>query len=163
MILFGHDLAEAMLLAAALSSHTLVARAGGNPGTDRFPNGGGEHADDCRFPLGDRQIPDLCKHLCEGMVFAYTNSNIRSAVRVLESLETLSVRRSPVRLGQLAQDLSISKSSMHGLLVTLVNRGYVQRDDADRYGVAPLAWTGWGSGRDRLTMVCVGVGFEFCG
>ena len=78
------------------------------------------------------------------MVFTHMNSNIKSAVRVLDILETLSVRQAPVRLGQLAEDLSIPKSSMHGLLGTLVNRGYVQRDDADRYRIAESFREGFG-------------------
>lgn len=78
------------------------------------------------------------------MVFAYMNSNVKSAVRVLDILETLSTRQSPARLGQLSADLSIPKSSLHGLLITLVNRGYVQRDDADRYRIAESFREGFG-------------------
>lgn len=72
------------------------------------------------------------------------NSNIKSAVRVLDILETLSAHQAPARLGELARGLSIPKSSMHALLTTLVNRGYVQRDDADRYRIVESFREGFG-------------------
>lgn len=68
----------------------------------------------------------------------------RSASRVLEILETLSMRQEPARLGELARDLSIPKSSLHSLLVTLVNRGYVKRDAADRYCIVESLRQGFG-------------------
>jgi DNA-binding IclR family transcriptional regulator len=72
------------------------------------------------------------------------NPNIKSAVRVLDILEILSTRRRPARLGELARDLSIPKSSMHALLTTLSNRGYVERDDADRYRIVESFREGFG-------------------
>ncbi|PZX14919.1 IclR family transcriptional regulator [Palleronia aestuarii] len=60
-------------------------------------------------------------------------NNIKSAVRVLDILEVLSTRAAPMRFADLARELSIPKSSLHGLMGTLVSRGYVMRDEADRY------------------------------
>ena len=68
----------------------------------------------------------------------------RSATRVLEILETLSMRPEPARLGELARNLLIPKSSMHALLATLVNRGYVERDAAERYRISESFRKGFG-------------------
>lgn len=78
------------------------------------------------------------------------NGNIKSAVRVLDILETLTARQAPARLNELARDLSIPKSSMHALLMTLISRGYVQRDDAERYRIVETyrRGTGWVGGFD---------------
>ncbi len=40
-----------------------------------------------------------------------------------------------MRLREVVQTLGLPKSSVHGLLSTLVNRGYVIRDSADRYAL----------------------------
>jgi DNA-binding IclR family transcriptional regulator len=68
----------------------------------------------------------------------------RSAVRVLEVLETLSMRSESARLGELARDLSIPKSSLHKLLNTLVNRGYVERDQYERFRIVESFRRGFG-------------------
>ncbi|WP_259944398.1 IclR family transcriptional regulator [Jannaschia sp. W003] len=62
----------------------------------------------------------------------------------MEILETLSMRPEPARLGDLARDLVIPKSSMHALLTTLVNRGYVERDSTDRYRIVESFRQGFG-------------------
>lgn len=88
------------------------------------------------------------------------NDNNKSAGRVLDILEALTARQASVRLNELSRDLSIPKSSMHALLTTLVNRGYVQRDDAERYRIAETyrRGTGWVGGFDaHLRMVATPV------
>lgn len=61
------------------------------------------------------------------------NSEIKSAGRILDLLEYLASRREAVALSQLTRDLSLPKSSAHGLVQTLVARGHVVRDNAGRY------------------------------
>lgn len=63
----------------------------------------------------------------------YKITNVKSAERVLDLLELLSIRSEPMRLNEIAQTLGYPKSSTHGLLGTLLNRGYVERDGAERY------------------------------
>lgn len=58
---------------------------------------------------------------------------VKSAERVLDLLELLSLRGEPMRLNDIARALGYPKSSTHGLLSTLVDRGYVDRDGSERY------------------------------
>lgn len=61
--------------------------------------------------------------------------NIKSAERVLDLLELLSMHERPMRFSEIAKELGYPKSSLHGLLATLVNRSYALRDDGDRYAL----------------------------
>ncbi|MEU9826359.1 IclR family transcriptional regulator [Micromonospora chersina] len=65
-----------------------------------------------------------------------TTARVKSADRTLELLELLAGspdRRTPA---ELARDLAIPKSSMHGLLQTLVRRGWLEVDSSgSRYGL----------------------------
>ncbi|GHJ52840.1 IclR family transcriptional regulator [Nonomuraea sp. TT08I-71] len=69
-----------------------------------------------------------------------TTARVKSADRTLELLELLAGspdRRTPA---ELARDLAIPKSSMHGLLQTLVRRGWLEVDSSgSRYGLGPQA------------------------
>jgi DNA-binding IclR family transcriptional regulator len=59
---------------------------------------------------------------------------VKSADRTLDVLEALAEARSPQGLGQLARQLGIPKSSLHGILRTLAQRGWVQTDaDGTRF------------------------------
>lgn len=69
---------------------------------------------------------------------------VKSADRVLELLELLSMAEEPQRLHDLAQALGAPKSSTHGLLRTLVSRGYVRRDGAERYVMVDAFRDGFG-------------------
>lgn len=62
--------------------------------------------------------------------------SVKSAERVLDLLELLSLRDEPMRLNDIALTLGYPKSSTHGLLTTLVNRGYSERDGSERYQLA---------------------------
>ena len=62
--------------------------------------------------------------------------NVKSAERILDLLELLSLHGEPMRLNEITRALGYPKSSAHGLLSTLVSRGYVERDGAERYGLA---------------------------
>ncbi|WEX09150.1 IclR family transcriptional regulator [Chelativorans sp. AA-79] len=62
-------------------------------------------------------------------------NNVKSAERVLDLLELLSMNQRPMRFNEIAVSLGYPKSSLHGLLATLVNRSYVVRDDGDRYAL----------------------------
>lgn len=72
------------------------------------------------------------------------NDQVKSAARVLDLLELLSSQSDPMRLGEIAATLAIPKSSVHGLLATLLARGYVERDSADRYAVVENFRRGFG-------------------
>lgn len=61
------------------------------------------------------------------------NSTIKSATRVLDLLELLSASESPLRLREVISTLGLPRSSAHGLLMTLVTRGYVVKDASDGY------------------------------
>ncbi|OCW57049.1 IclR family transcriptional regulator [Hoeflea olei] len=61
------------------------------------------------------------------------NTQVKSAARVLDLLELLSSRTEPMRLNELVAIMGIPKSSAYGLVSTLVARGYVTKDSADRY------------------------------
>lgn len=63
------------------------------------------------------------------------NCEIKSAGRVLDLLEYLANCRTPVRLSQIVADLSLPKSSAHGLVQTLVMRGHVSRNAAGAYAL----------------------------
>lgn len=66
---------------------------------------------------------------------------VKSAVRVLDILGALA--NSPRGLGfsQLAQQLTLPKSSLHGLLAALTDYGYVALDPADRtYSIGIRLW-----------------------
>jgi len=78
-----------------------------------------------------------------------SRTEVRSAARVLEILELLARIGQPVPLKDVVSALRLPKSSAHGLLQTLVARGYAQRDAADRYALAPaLSAAGWVGGPD---------------
>jgi DNA-binding IclR family transcriptional regulator len=53
---------------------------------------------------------------------------VKSADRTLEILETLAAAPNRLSLGGLARTLSIPKSSLHGILRTMVQRGWVETD-----------------------------------
>lgn len=53
---------------------------------------------------------------------------VKSAERALDVLERLAVTGHPPTLGELARDLGIPKSSLHGILRTLERRGWVETD-----------------------------------
>jgi DNA-binding IclR family transcriptional regulator len=61
------------------------------------------------------------------------NNTVKSAARVLDILELLSSRTDPMRLNEIVATMGIPKSSAYGLISTLVVRGYVAKDSADRY------------------------------
>lgn len=72
------------------------------------------------------------------------NNQVKSAARVLDVLELLSRRTEPLRLNELVAELGIPKSSAYGLLSTLVTRGYVAKDRADRYAIVESFRQGFG-------------------
>lgn len=60
-------------------------------------------------------------------------NEVKSAARVLEILELLSMQKEAMRFAAIIKELGYPKSSAHALLGTLVERGYVMRDNGDRY------------------------------
>ena len=64
-------------------------------------------------------------------------SGLNSGLDVLECLATY---REPMTLTEVAGSVGMSKSSVHQLLGTLVQRGFVQRLDDNRYRVGIKAW-----------------------
>lgn len=78
------------------------------------------------------------------------NSEVKSAVRVLEILELLARSPKPLTLKMIVSELGYPKSSAFNLLATLVSRAYVVRNDADAYGIheAFRNGPGWVGGRE---------------
>jgi len=63
------------------------------------------------------------------------NSEVKSAGRILDLLEYLSLQREPVSLSQIVRDLTFPKSSAHSLVLTLIARGHLAQDEAGRYSL----------------------------
>ena len=61
------------------------------------------------------------------------NSEVKSAGRILDILEYMSDCREPIPLARIIRDLSLPKSSAHGLVQTLVARGHVSRNSMGHY------------------------------
>ncbi|AYG62806.1 IclR family transcriptional regulator [Rhizobium jaguaris] len=61
------------------------------------------------------------------------NSEVKSAGRILDILEYMAERREAVALSQIIRDLTLPKSSAHGLIQTLTARGHLVQDAAGRY------------------------------
>ncbi|QND45463.1 IclR family transcriptional regulator (plasmid) [Rhizobium lusitanum] len=61
------------------------------------------------------------------------NSEVKSAGRVLDILEYMAGRREAVALSQIVRDLTLPKSSAHGLVQTLAARGHLVQDSTGRY------------------------------
>jgi DNA-binding IclR family transcriptional regulator len=61
------------------------------------------------------------------------NFEVKSAGRILDLLEYMAAQREAVPLTQIVRDLSLPKSSAHGLVQTLASRGHVVQDAAGRY------------------------------
>ena len=79
--------------------------------------------------------------------------SVKSADRALSILEHLASTSEPQSLGDIAKSLDIPKSSLHGLLRTMQNRGWVQPDGSGlRYWIGPHALTVGASylARDRF-------------
>lgn len=57
---------------------------------------------------------------------------VKSAQRALELLELLTRRETPTTFTALAEELNYPRSSLHGLLRTLVGRGWADYDEASR-------------------------------
>lgn len=78
------------------------------------------------------------------------NEEVKSAARVLEVLEFLARAPEPVSLKDVTEELGYPKSSTHGLLGTLVVRGYAIRHDGERYAIneACRSGPGWVGGEE---------------
>ncbi len=78
------------------------------------------------------------------------NEEVKSAARVLEILEFLARAPDPVSLKDVIEELGYPKSSTHGLLSTLVGRGYAIRHEGDRYAIneACRSGPGWVGGEE---------------
>ncbi|MFI2713888.1 IclR family transcriptional regulator [Micromonospora sp. NPDC018662] len=68
-------------------------------------------------------------------------AGVKSAERALDLMEYLATRRTGATFPQISQDLSLPKSSLHGLLTTLVNRGWLYLDEESRrYRIGMRVW-----------------------
>jgi IclR family transcriptional regulator, acetate operon repressor len=64
-------------------------------------------------------------------------ATVQSVGRTLDVLETLATRRNATGISDLAQTVGLHVSTVHRLLATLVERGYVRQDpDSSRYYLA---------------------------
>jgi DNA-binding IclR family transcriptional regulator len=92
------------------------------------------------------------------------NTEVKSAVRVLELLEFLSRHPGPAALKDVVASLGFPKSSAYALLQTLVLRGYVERDAAERYALT-ARWRdsgGWMGGESHLMAIARPVMSDLC-
>lgn len=80
----------------------------------------------------------------------HNDSEVKSAVRVLEVLELLARAQKPLTLKTIVSELGYPKSSTFNLLSTLVSRAYITRDGSEAYRIheAFRNGPGWSSGRD---------------
>lgn len=72
------------------------------------------------------------------------NTDVKSAGRILDLLELLARATEPVALKEVAAELGFPRSSTHGLLQTLVHRGYALRRDGGLYVLNPTCQSGPG-------------------
>ncbi len=63
---------------------------------------------------------------------------VKSAARLLDLLEMLTVARVPIGVSEIARQLDIPKSSAHMLLLTLEGRGYVVSDEQRRFALSAI-------------------------
>lgn len=84
------------------------------------------------------------------------NPEVKSAARIIEVLEFLARASEPVSLKDVVNELGYPKSSAHGLLTTLVGRGYAVRHEGDRYALneACRSGPGW-IGGDEARLIAV--------
>ncbi len=64
--------------------------------------------------------------------------SVKSAARLLDLLEMLTVARAPMGVSEIARQLDIPKSSAHMLLLTLEGRGYVTSDEQRRFRLSAI-------------------------
>lgn len=63
-----------------------------------------------------------------------SKNNIKSIVKAGQVIDLIAYARTPVSLTDLAKELDMAKSTLHGLLSTLVNIGYLEQDrDTGKY------------------------------
>jgi DNA-binding IclR family transcriptional regulator len=60
---------------------------------------------------------------------AFTSPVVKSADRTIDTLELLSQSTQPLTLAEMQRALGVPKSSLHGLLRTLIGRGWVECDE----------------------------------
>ena len=96
----------------------------------------------------------------------YMCSTVRSAARVLDVLEYLAGREQGASLSECVVALDLPKSSTLMLLRTVLARGYVTKDEADRYRLNDIFRTygfGWGGHRfARLIALAKPIMEELC-
>jgi len=73
-------------------------------------------------------------------------AGVKSAARVLDILEWLAQRPDPVALQVIVNHFQFPKSSTLALMLTLVERGYVERDGRDRYALRDALRARWAMG-----------------
>lgn len=62
-------------------------------------------------------------------------NNVRVAERIFSIVELLAYTQKPMTLSLIAQELNLSKSTVHRLLKTMVERGYVMKNSEGSYTV----------------------------
>ena len=83
-------------------------------------------------------------------MFTYMNDSVKSAARVLDLLELFTLVPESMGVSDVAKRLGIPKSSAQSLLLTLVGRGYLNRE-TDSYSLPQELRGGWVGGiRSRL-------------
>jgi DNA-binding IclR family transcriptional regulator len=67
------------------------------------------------------------------------SGNVRTAVRVVAVIDLLA-QQGPLKLGQIAEQLELPKSSAHGLVQTLARAGYLEHRNDRSYGLGLRLW-----------------------
>ncbi len=65
------------------------------------------------------------------------SDNVRSVDRILDLMEILAEERSPISLTELAENTSLSKTTVHRLMQTLCNRDYAEKIGTEGYVLGP--------------------------
>ena len=65
------------------------------------------------------------------------SDNVRSVERIFDLMEILAEERSPVSLTELAEDTSLSKTTVHRLMQTLCSREYAEKIGSAGYVLGP--------------------------
>lgn len=84
--------------------------------------------------------PSEAEHRATRRVKDGKDGEVKSALRAVELLELLTFAERPLSFGQIGDALGYPRSSLHGLLGTLVRRGWVETADGGSYALGIRAW-----------------------
>lgn len=79
------------------------------------------------------------KHIKEGSMIQQSSlgKNIQSVQRAIDILECFNENRTQLALSEISTMLNLNKSTVHGIINTLYNNGYIQQDEDRKYLLGP--------------------------